>query len=100
MNLMILGKSFLSFRYSIKISFIGFIRLFEIPKSTEQPTATKDNIISWVHKEFKSNDINASKHRLLCKLDDMSNGKKRNLRERRISHWFLISSNDSQCFMP
>jgi hypothetical protein len=49
--------------------------LYEIPKSGQENDPTKDNIFSWVHQEFKTNDINASKHRLLCKLDDMSNGK-------------------------
>jgi hypothetical protein len=54
-----------------------FIRLYEIPKNGHKKDPTRDNIFSWVHKEFKSNDINASKHRLLCKLEDMSHGKKR-----------------------
>jgi hypothetical protein len=49
--------------------------LYEVPKTGQENDPSKDNIFSWVHQEFKTNDINASKHRLLCKLDDMSNGK-------------------------
>ncbi|CAF5089859.1 unnamed protein product [Rotaria sp. Silwood1] len=49
--------------------------LYEIPKTKHKNDSTTDNIFSWVHKEFKSNDIQASKHRLLCKLDDMSNAR-------------------------
>ncbi|UJR36248.1 hypothetical protein I4U23_028980 [Adineta vaga] len=49
--------------------------LFEVPKHEQKDEQTTDNIFSWVHKEFKANDINASKHRLLCKLDDMSNAR-------------------------
>lgn len=52
-------------------------RLFQAPNQTLQKDQSSENIYSWVHKEFQSNDINASKHRLLCKLDDMSNGKHR-----------------------
>ena len=53
-----------------------FIRLFEVQKNGHKTDPTTDNIFSWVHKEFKTNDINANKHRLLCKLDDISHGKK------------------------
>ncbi|CAF3571321.1 unnamed protein product [Rotaria sp. Silwood2] len=49
--------------------------LFQIPGSGNKNNSTSENIFSWVHKEFKENDINATKHRLLCKLDDMSHGK-------------------------
>ncbi|CAF1410696.1 unnamed protein product [Adineta steineri] len=49
--------------------------LFEVPKDGQNNGQTTDNIFSWVHKEFKTNDINASKHRLLCKLDDMSHAR-------------------------
>jgi len=57
--------------------FFVFIRLYEVPKKGDKNNGINDNIFSWVHKEFKANDINASKHRLLCKLDDMSHGKKK-----------------------
>jgi hypothetical protein len=50
-------------------------RLFQVPKSGNKIKSPSENIFSWVHKEFKENDINATKHRLLCKLDDMSHGK-------------------------
>ncbi|CAF1179431.1 unnamed protein product [Didymodactylos carnosus] len=46
--------------------------LCQAPRSIRDPSP---NLISWVHKEFKSNDISATKHRLLCKLDDMSNAR-------------------------
>ncbi|UJR09855.1 hypothetical protein I4U23_014077 [Adineta vaga] len=49
--------------------------LFQIPNNGNRPTPTSENIFSWVHKEFKENDINATKHRLLCKLDDMSHAR-------------------------
>jgi hypothetical protein len=49
-------------------------RLFQISGSGKKNNSTSENIFSWVHKEFKENDINATKHRLLCKLDDMSHG--------------------------
>ncbi|CAF1470895.1 unnamed protein product [Adineta ricciae] len=49
--------------------------LCEVPKQGQKDEQTTDNIFSWVHKEFKANDINASKHRLLCKLDDMSHAR-------------------------
>ncbi len=55
------------------ILLIFSFRLFQVPG--KKTNTTSDNIISWVHKEFKENDINATKHRLLCKLDDMSHGK-------------------------
>lgn len=51
-------------------------RLFQIPESGNKTTSNVENIYSWVHKEFKENEINANKHRLLCKLDDMSHGTK------------------------
>ena len=63
------------------------IRLFEVPKTGHKSEQTTDNIFSWVHKEFKTNDINASKHRLLCKLDDMSHGKKRHFHR---NNYFLL----------
>lgn len=47
--------------------------LFQLPGSEKK--INSNNIFSWVHKEFKENDINATKHRLLCKLDDMSNAR-------------------------
>jgi len=50
-------------------------RLFQLPGNGNKKNSTSENIYSWVHKEFKENDINATKHRLLCKLDDMSHGK-------------------------
>ncbi|CAF0783957.1 unnamed protein product [Rotaria sordida] len=49
--------------------------LFEVPKTEHKNDPITDNIFSWVHKEFKTNDIQASKHRLLCKLDDMSHAR-------------------------
>jgi len=49
-------------------------RLFQVPNSGNKTNLKSENIFSWVHKEFKENDINATKHRLLCKLDDMSHG--------------------------
>ncbi|CAF0784555.1 unnamed protein product [Adineta ricciae] len=49
--------------------------LCEVPKQGQKEDQSMDNIFSWVHKEFKANDINASKHRLLCKLDDMSHAR-------------------------
>ncbi|CAF2803860.1 unnamed protein product [Rotaria sp. Silwood2] len=49
--------------------------LYEVPKTEHKNDPTTDNIFSWVHKEFKTNDIKESKHRLLCKLDDMSNAR-------------------------
>ena len=52
-------------------------RLYRAPSQAEKSDPNSDNIFSWVHKEFKTTDIKASKHRLLCKLDDMSHGKKR-----------------------
>ncbi|CAF5159499.1 unnamed protein product, partial [Rotaria magnacalcarata] len=48
--------------------------LFRIPGGANKNASTSENIFSWVHKEFKENDIHATKHRLLCKLDDMSHG--------------------------
>lgn len=54
-------------------SLLFFSRLFQVPGNIS--SRPSENIISWVHKEFKENDINATKHRLLCKLDDMSHGK-------------------------
>jgi hypothetical protein len=74
--------------------------LYEVPKNGQENGSSKDNIISWVHKEFKTNDINASKHRLLCKLDDMSNGKKIFIRIRLLISFSFISTNYSKCFMP
>ena len=68
-----LGKYFFLFFKQLKIVFS--LRLYEIPKNGDKNNQITDNIFSWVHKEFKTNDINASKHRLLCKLDDMSHGK-------------------------
>ncbi len=50
-------------------------RLFQVTGNGKKNNSTSENIFSWVHKEFKENDINATKHRLLCKLDDMSHGK-------------------------
>ncbi|CAF1234823.1 unnamed protein product [Rotaria sordida] len=49
--------------------------LFQIPGGGNKNNLTSENIFSWVHKEFKENDINATKHRLLCKLDDMSHAR-------------------------
>ena len=49
-------------------------RLFQMPGGGNKNKSAVDNIYSWVHKEFKENDIHAHKHRLLCKLDDMSHG--------------------------
>lgn len=48
--------------------------LFQIPGGNPKKSSN-ENIFSWVHKEFKENDINANKHRLLCKLDDMSHAR-------------------------
>jgi hypothetical protein len=48
-----------------------------MPGGGNRKKSPADNIYSWVHKEFKENDINAHKHRLLCKLDDMSHGTRR-----------------------
>ena len=48
-----------------------------MPSGGAKTKPAQENIFSWVHKEFKENDINASKHRLLCKLDDMSHGRSR-----------------------
>ena len=53
--------------------FFFFFRLFQLPGGNPKKSSN-ENIFSWVHKEFKENDINANKHRLLCKLDDMSHG--------------------------
>ncbi len=71
-NQMMPGKS-VFFNFKRKDSFFS-VRLYVVPKNGEKNDATTDNIFSWVHKEFKTNDINANKHRLLCKLDDMSHG--------------------------
>ncbi|CAF4495761.1 unnamed protein product [Rotaria socialis] len=49
--------------------------LYEVPNHGHKTDPVTDNIFSWVHKEFKTNDIKASKHLLLCKLDDMSNAR-------------------------
>ncbi|CAF0882253.1 unnamed protein product [Adineta ricciae] len=49
--------------------------LFQMPNNGNRTNPTSENIFSWVHKEFKENDINATKHRLLCKLDDMSHAR-------------------------
>ncbi|CAF4842092.1 unnamed protein product [Rotaria sp. Silwood1] len=49
--------------------------LFQVPGGENKNNSTSDNIFSWVHKEFKENDINATKHRLLCKLDDMAHAR-------------------------
>ncbi|CAF1977616.1 unnamed protein product [Rotaria magnacalcarata] len=49
--------------------------LFRIPGGANKNASTSENIFSWVHKEFKENDIHATKHRLLCKLDDMSHAR-------------------------
>jgi hypothetical protein len=68
---MMLGNQQKKKNYSILLIFS--CRLFQVSGNKTTPTA--DNIYSWVHKEFKENDINATKHRLLCKLDDMSHGK-------------------------
>jgi hypothetical protein len=53
---------------------ISICRLFQVPGGGNKNSLASDNIFSWVHKEFKENEINANKHRLLCKLDDMSHG--------------------------
>lgn len=81
-----------------------FRRLYEVPKNGQKNDGgVTDNIFSWVHKEFKTNDINASKHRLLCKLDDMSNGKKKKIKNFKIKFRFFfslpISTNYTKCFM-
>jgi hypothetical protein len=65
-------------------------RLFQLPGNGNKKNSTSENIYSWVHKEFKENDINATKHRLLCKLDDMSHGK--HLISRRIVQVIIFSS--------
>ena len=62
-------------------------RLFQVPGNTSNRPS--ENIISWVHKEFKENDINATKHRLLCKLDDMSHGKMHSTLSGRLFNPFL-----------
>ncbi|CAF1049803.1 unnamed protein product [Adineta steineri] len=49
--------------------------LYQMPENGNKTNPKSDNIFSWVHKEFKENDINATKHRLLCKLDDMSHAR-------------------------
>lgn len=75
-----------------------FRRLFQLPGSEKKTNS--DNIFSWVHKEFKENDINATKHRLLCKLDDMSNGNDCQTNFEKLNLIFLFSSYDSKRFVP
>jgi hypothetical protein len=70
---MMLGK-IIYFTKQKKRILLFFLRLFQVPGSGNKPNLKSENIFSWVHKEFKENDINATKHRLLCKLDDMSHG--------------------------
>ncbi len=74
-----------------KKTFFFFERLYEVPKNGHKADPTNDNIFSWVHKEFKTNDINANKHRLLCKLDDMSHGKNKIKFNRNSLPFFLFN---------